>query len=233
MPPAICGRSAARLRWGFARLPSPASAMVDAERTSNCRLVRPPLPCIAIAIRPPPSNHDGGCPLNLTPGRRFYDRWMNPLRRKRDRFFSLSLPVADAAGLARPFLDPRVHGLRVERVAVTPRYLRSRRDMRLRDVCLLHLAGANMGSVFDHGLAARRLHFGGSNNAGTVIDRGLLGYLRSVAARLDRNRREFRGRTESLWRQHRLRKIKAEEFFRAVLIGQGRTGAGHEHRRED
>src|SRR5438093_1599319 len=100
--------------------------MVDAERTSNCRLVSSPLPRIAIAIRPPPSNHDGGCLLNLTPGRRFYDRWMNPPRRKRDRFFSLPLPVADAAGPARPFLDPRIHGLRIERVRVTPHDLRSR-----------------------------------------------------------------------------------------------------------
>jgi len=46
---------------------------VDADRTSNWRLVNDFFGRIAIAIRAPSSNHDGGCPLNLTPGRRFCD----------------------------------------------------------------------------------------------------------------------------------------------------------------
>ena len=36
----------------------------------------------------------------MTAGRRFYDRWMNPTRRKRDLIVALSLPAADAAGPA-------------------------------------------------------------------------------------------------------------------------------------
>src|SRR5512139_2878701 len=39
MPPEISGRSAARLRWGFASVPRPARASVDAERAKNCRRV--------------------------------------------------------------------------------------------------------------------------------------------------------------------------------------------------
>jgi hypothetical protein len=39
MPPAISGRSAARLRFGVARGPRPASAREDVERTRNCRRV--------------------------------------------------------------------------------------------------------------------------------------------------------------------------------------------------
>ena len=39
---------------------------------------------------------------------------------------SLSLPVADAAGPARPGLDPRIRGLRIERIAVTLRQFHAR-----------------------------------------------------------------------------------------------------------
>src|SRR5882672_3076358 len=45
---------------------------------------------------------------------------------------ALSLPVADAARSARPRLDPRVHGLRIERVGVTARNFGSRDNTRLR-----------------------------------------------------------------------------------------------------
>jgi hypothetical protein len=41
--------------------------------------------------------------------------------RKRGRSISLSLPVADAARLAWPGLNPRIEGLRIERIAVSPR----------------------------------------------------------------------------------------------------------------
>src|ERR1700722_10783827 len=80
--PNICGRSAARLRWGRARLPNPASATVDAEWAKRARRVRLFLARIAIAIRATSSNHDEGCPLNLTPGLRFYDRGMTLRRGK-------------------------------------------------------------------------------------------------------------------------------------------------------
>jgi hypothetical protein len=50
IPLAILGRSAARLRWGAASPPIPASAIDDADRTSNWRLVRLCFARIAIAI---------------------------------------------------------------------------------------------------------------------------------------------------------------------------------------
>src|ERR1700732_3724472 len=51
----------------------PASATVDADWTNTWRLVNDFFARIAIAISAPSSNHDGGCSLNLTPDRRFYD----------------------------------------------------------------------------------------------------------------------------------------------------------------
>src|SRR3954469_11050010 len=39
MPPAICGRAAARLSDGFASVPSEATARLEVERTRNCRRV--------------------------------------------------------------------------------------------------------------------------------------------------------------------------------------------------
>ena len=51
----------------------PASAREDADRTNNWRLVNDFFARIVVAILAPSSNHDGGCPLNLTPGRSFYD----------------------------------------------------------------------------------------------------------------------------------------------------------------
>ena len=44
--------------------------------------------------------------------------------------YAASLPAADAAGLARPGLNPRIGRLRVERIAVPPRELRASRAAR-------------------------------------------------------------------------------------------------------
>src|ERR1700692_645384 len=81
--------------------------------------------------RAPPVNRDEGCPLNLTPSGRFCDRWMTQgfVRRAAIRAtrnpIPLPLPVADAAGLARPDLKPRIERLRVQRIAMPPRQLGS------------------------------------------------------------------------------------------------------------
>src|SRR6185436_17328570 len=50
---------------------------------------------------------------------------------------TLILPAADAAGGARPFLDPRIARLGVEGVAVTPRQLGAGSRVRFRDALLL------------------------------------------------------------------------------------------------
>src|SRR6478736_4299141 len=62
MPLVMSGRSAARLRYGLARLPRPATAHVAAERTSHCRRLKPCPARIAIGIEAPSSNHDDGVP---------------------------------------------------------------------------------------------------------------------------------------------------------------------------
>src|SRR4030088_2083110 len=81
------------------------------------------------------SNLDGGCPLNLTPSRRFCDSPMtqgfvrcgDPATRNS---IQLALPVADAARPARPDLYPRIERLGIERIAVAPRKSGSRRGPR-------------------------------------------------------------------------------------------------------
>jgi hypothetical protein len=61
----MSGRSAARLRYGLARLPRPATAHVAAERTSHCRRLKPCAARIAIGIEAPSSNHDEGVPVEF------------------------------------------------------------------------------------------------------------------------------------------------------------------------
>src|SRR5258708_23395869 len=176
-------------------LPNPASATVDAERTNSCRRVSPRFARIAIVIEPPSSNHDERCPLNLTPDRRFFDSGPKVLRQtddsgRRPNAPLLSPPVADAAGLARPGLDPGVARLRIERIAVALRQLDACRAARTLDMRNLH-----PGSL-DHGFAIGAL----------FRARG-----RSVAAvglGFDRNRCKLRFRPKPLRRQHRLGKIE-------------------------
>src|ERR1700730_11920409 len=89
------------------------------------------LPVSQSPLPAPSSNHDEGCPLNLTLGRRFFYCWPTVLRRRDDSgrdarraaavSAALPLPVADAAGLARPGLNPGIERLGVERSAVVAR----------------------------------------------------------------------------------------------------------------
>src|SRR5215475_7643735 len=89
------------------------------------------------SFRRPSSNRDEGCLPSLTLSRSFFDSAPKLLRRRDDSgtcgFGNPLFPAADGAatGPARPFLDTRVHRLRVERVAMTVRELRTRRALGL------------------------------------------------------------------------------------------------------
>src|ERR1700756_5021692 len=118
---------------------------------------------------------------------------------------TLLLPVADAAGLARPGLDARVLGLRIERIAAPVRKMRTRRSLRrqARSLCqaVRHrdpLSGD--GLRFRLQLLARPFRLAGA-----------------IGPRLDRHLLERSRRTKRLWRQHRLRQVEAEILLGAVL----------------
>src|ERR1700722_539975 len=128
----------------------------------------------------------------------------------RDR---LSLPVADAAGTAGPDLDPRIEGLRVERVAVPMRQ-----------------SGASGGAR----LLGARMRDAGMRDAGVVNDdsgrgfrfrTGLRALTRAIGLvigiGLGRRRRECAGRPERLRREHGTGKIEAEELIRTILVRGG------------
>src|SRR3979409_405050 len=144
------------------------------------------------------SNLDGGCPLNLTPSRRFCD---SPMTQGFVRCgdpatqIPLALPVADAARPARPDLDPRIEGLRIERISVSPRQFGSRRRARF-----LRARAHGSGLVNSHlwlglfGLGFRfrtfRLGFRFRTRLGAPAA--------AIGLCLDRNRLEIGGRTERL-----------------------------------
>src|SRR6476620_8491347 len=83
MPPAICGRTAARLMDGFASVPSVATARLEVERTRNCRRVHA-REARSVAIqetfvesrRKVPAPFDSCAYAFLTPRRRFCDATM-------------------------------------------------------------------------------------------------------------------------------------------------------------
>src|SRR3984957_8598463 len=229
--PNICGRSAARLRWGRARLPNPASATVDAEWAKRARRVRLFLARIAIAIRGTSSNHDEGCPLNLTPCLRFYDSGMTQpgagrSSRKCTRAMTgscynsgmrksglpgLSLPAADAAGPARPDLNPGIEGLGIERIAAMSCQLRSDRAARF---LRMHNSGPlDRDCGFGLGFGAY-LGFNASFWFHACLRIGAA----AVDAHIKRTRREPRGGPERLWRKHCAGKIKVEELIGTILI---------------
>src|SRR3569623_75905 len=98
-----------------------------------------------------------------------------------------AFPVADAARSARPGLNPRVHGLRVERITVAVRKPRTRGAARRCRSGASDLARGNMHP------------FGGAR-------------LRRLALRLNRDRRELARRAQPFRRHDRLGQIEAEIF---------------------
>src|SRR6476646_1818122 len=147
----------------------------------------------------------------------------------------LALPVADAAGFARPNLDPRIHGLRIERVGVTARDFGSRDHTRLRrrhlmfrrgnarprcrDVILQHVRGPHN--------VLRQNPCGADHDLAVGFRLGAR--LAGIVARLDGDGCEFGWGPEPLRRQHRFRKIEPEKLVGAIFVGQGRTS--HQQRR--
>ena len=99
----------------------------------------------------------------------------------------LPLPAADAAGLARPGLDPRVARLRVERIAMTSRQLGAGGAARLLGALLRYAS-----------LQSRVL---GAAAFGTTTRSVFTGL--AIGSRLDPDRGEFRLRAEPLRREQR------------------------------
>jgi hypothetical protein len=139
---------------------------------------------------------------------------------------SLSLPVADAAGSARPHLDARVHGLRIERVGVTAREFctrgnarRRRGYARLRDHIMLRHEPRGPHNIPRH-------YPRGADDILRHNPRGSHEYLALglwLGACLDGDRCKLGWRPEPLRRQHSCRQIETEELVRAVFVGRGRT----------
>src|SRR3982074_956775 len=119
---------------------------------------------------------------------------------------ALLLPLADAARFARPGLNPRIERLRVERIALSPRQLRSSRAARF-----LRAHMHNPGLVNnDFGLGFRF--------------RACLRALASaIGSCFDLNRHKLRGRPKRLRRKHGLGKVEAKELVGTVLIRRCQT----------
>jgi len=142
----------------------------------------------------------------------------------------LPLPIADAARLARPDLNPCIARFRIERIAVTLRELRSdraarflRADMRDCDVGSSHLeipgnSDPGIGPRFRAGLRTRTVASGIGSWIGS-----------SIGSCLDRNRCEFSRRPKRFRRKHRLGKVEAEELVGTVLICLRRTTPRQQH----
>src|SRR5258707_7271896 len=141
----------------------------------------------------------------------------------------LPLPVADAARLARPDLNPRIEGLRVQGIAVSSHELRAgcaARFLRMHArFYRVHMRNSGAGNHDPFGL----------DDPGLSLR--LSARLRALASvigfRLDRNRRELRGRPERLGGKQRLGKIEAQELVGTVLIRQRWTAPSEPHRTED
>src|SRR5437868_13497648 len=113
-------------------------------------------------------------------------------------FLALLLPIADAAGLARPALDAGIEGLGVKGIAMPPPELCSNRDLRPRIANRRSNRDARGGVDWRHGVDVRGSHLLSSH----LLDRHFLGLGLQFIARppgfavaigfgLNRNRREF------------------------------------------
>src|SRR5437879_341552 len=127
---------------------------------------------------------------------------------------SLALPVADAARLAGPHLDPRVEGLRVQGIAVSSRQFGPNRAARFLRVdarfLRTHMRNPGAGNHDPFGLD----EFG----LGCRLSARLCALASAIRLCFDLNRREFGRRPERLRREQRLGKVEAQELVGTILI---------------
>src|ERR1700730_16545390 len=186
-------------------------------------------------FRVPSSNRDEGCPLNLTPSRRFCDRWMTQgfvrcaaIRATRNPI-PLPLPFADAAGLARPGLNPRIERLGIERIAMSPRQLRSSRA-----ACFpgAHMRNADLGIHMRN--AGLRNSFGNNDlGLGARFRADLRALVFTLGSCFELNRHELRGRPKRLRRKRRPGKVEAEELVGTILVRDSQTAPRQQRRAND
>src|SRR5229473_3226778 len=139
----------------------------------------------------------------------------------------LPLPIADAARLARPDLNPGIARFRIERIAVTLRELGSDRAARF---LRADMRDCNVGNR-DCGLRNSDLETPGNSDPGIGprFDARARAVASGVGSCLDRNRREFGTRPKRFRRKHRLGKVEAEELVGTVLIRLRRTAPRQQH----
>src|SRR5262252_3062687 len=128
----------------------------------------------------------------------------------------LPLPVADAAGFARPGLDPRIHRLRTERVAMAvdePRRCRAA-------PCLVRDVGDPVRRPDGMDRNPLRLDLESFTRPGGLAAAITLGF--------DGYRGERRGGSERRLRKHGSGQIEVEKVAGAI-VGR-RCAAGYEHR---
>ena len=112
-------------------------------------------------------------------------------------------PVADTARPARPDLNPRIHGLRVQRIAAPVREATVRCAFwrfSARRCCRLSVRGRNLGR--NRGLSGHDVR---------------IVFAAAILHRLHRNRHKFRRWAEQLRRQHRFRQVEPEKLFSPIF----------------
>src|ERR1700731_702269 len=131
----------------------------------------------------------------------------------------LPLPVADAPRPAGPDLNPRVEGLRVQRIAVPSRQPGSNCGARL---LRPYMCDPGFGNHDPFGLDD--LGIGHPLRASALAS--------AIGLCLDLDRREFGSRPERLRRKQRLGKIEAKELVGTIFI-RDRSAAPCQQRRTD
>ena len=123
------------------------------------------------------------------------------------------LPIADATSFAGPDLDPRIEGLRIQRIAVAPRQPGTSRAMRLIAAGMRRNVDGRRSHLLNRYFPGLGLEFIARPPSFTV----------AIAFGLDRDRRKLGGGPKRFRRQHRLRKIKAEELVGTIFVGNRRA----------
>src|ERR1700694_5152994 len=122
----------------------------------------------------------------------------------------LPLPVADAARLARPDLNPGIEGLRIERIAMVAGKLRSRHETRRRRAEGGDTGGGNGGLERGLGrdLGGLEFEFELSLGLGGRFGNGVHGVAAAIDGDIERTRRKASRRAERFRRKTRGGKLE-------------------------
>src|ERR1700722_2079734 len=132
----------------------------------------------------------------------------------------LPLPVADAARLTRPDLNPGIEGLRIQRTALVSGKLRSRLETRRRRAEVGDSGGGSDGLECGLGRDLRGLEFEFelSLGLGGRFGNGVHGVAAAIDGDIERTRRKATRRAERFRRKNRGGKVEAEELVGTVFV---------------